>query len=91
MDKMHYQISLKGRVQGVWFRKHAKNTADRIGVKGIVKNQEDGSVLVEAEATLQVLNQFLEDLKKGPPFSKVSEVNYSEAEIIGFENFEIIR
>jgi acylphosphatase len=91
MDKMHYQISLKGRVQGVWFRKYTKNVADRIGVKGTVENQEDGSVFVQAEGTSAVLSQFLEELKKGSPFSKVTEVNFATAEIIGFENFEIIR
>lgn len=91
MDKMHYQITIKGRVQGVWFRKFTKNVADNLGVKGTVRNQPDGNVFAQAEASSIVLRQFLEALKKGPQFSKVTEVNFVVGELEGFENFEIMR
>ena len=33
-----------GKVQGVWFRKHTKVEADRLGLAGHVKNMPDDSV-----------------------------------------------
>jgi acylphosphatase len=33
-----------GKVQGVWFRKHTKLEADRLGLVGHVRNMPDGSV-----------------------------------------------
>lgn len=91
MDKMHYEITIKGRVQGVWFRKFTKNLADDLGVKGTVSNQPDDNVFAQAEGNTAILSQFLEGLKRGSQLSKVTEVSFVVREIVGFENFEIIR
>ncbi len=42
-------IKIYGDVQGVNFRFEAKLTADKLGVKGFVRNEADGSVYIEAE------------------------------------------
>lgn len=39
-----YRVLIKGIVQGVSFRKFTKKEADRIGVKGYVRNTHDGHV-----------------------------------------------
>ena len=39
-----------GFVQGKGYRYFVKGIAEKLGVKGIVKNQDDGSVLIIAEA-----------------------------------------
>ncbi|MGE8242520.1 MAG: acylphosphatase, partial [Sphingobacterium sp.] len=38
----HLNISIRGKVQGVFFRLTAKAVADQVGVKGFVLNQKDG-------------------------------------------------
>jgi len=91
MKKIHYDISVKGRVQGVWFRKFTKDLAHRIGVSGAVRNQQDGSVFIQAEGTELVLKEFLDGLKIGPQFAKVTEVNFGPGEWKDFKNFAIIR
>ncbi|NPA04133.1 MAG: acylphosphatase [Epsilonproteobacteria bacterium] len=63
---------IKGRVQGVWFRRYTQNIAKELGVSGFVRNREDGSVEVEASVPDEVLDKFLEALKKGPPLAKVT-------------------
>ena len=40
----HINIKVTGKVQGVFFRAGAKAVADQLGVKGWVKNLNDGSV-----------------------------------------------
>ena len=39
MELLHYKILVKGKVQGVWFRKYTKEKAEVLGLKGYVKNE----------------------------------------------------
>jgi acylphosphatase len=89
MNKIHYNIVIKGRVQGVWFRKCTKDAAELIGVKGFVKNNMDRNVCAEAEGSQEQLTEFVKWLHLGSPMSMVSEVIYKEGEIKNFESFEI--
>ncbi|MCK4555333.1 MAG: acylphosphatase [Candidatus Aenigmarchaeota archaeon] len=86
MQRAH--IIVKGLVQGVFFRAFTKETADRLGLSGWVRNLADGSVEVVAEGEEQALKEFVSCLKKGPPKSCVDKVQieYSGAknEFIGF-------
>ncbi len=42
------KMNVQGRVQGVGFRYMTKMVADQLGVTGTVKNEDDGSVTIEA-------------------------------------------
>ena len=43
-------IRIFGKVQGVGLRANVKSVADESGIRGTVKNMDDGSVLVVCEA-----------------------------------------
>ena len=47
--KKHINITVVGRVQGVFFRDHCRRTARIYGIKGFAKNLANGNVYVEAE------------------------------------------
>jgi acylphosphatase len=47
--KIHKNLYISGKVQGVFYRKSTKEIADKLGVKGFVQNMPDGSVYAEAE------------------------------------------
>lgn len=70
-----FQATVYGRVQGVSFRHYTQLEAQRLGVKGWVANQRDGSVRVVAEAEEQVLQQFEQFLHTGSPYANVSRVD----------------
>ena len=89
MDKLLYQIKVKGRVQGVWFRKYTFQKAQDIGLKGFVENGLDGSVYIEAEGDLEQLDQFVNWLYRGPPLSKVTTVVYEKGLLKNYSAFEI--
>ncbi|ULQ60720.1 acylphosphatase [Brucepastera parasyntrophica] len=57
-------IFVYGRVQGVGFRARTVSLARSLGVCGWVRNRSDGSVEIAAEAAPQIIEQFLEKLKK---------------------------
>ena len=51
--RIHYHFV--GRVQGVGFRYTAYYSATRHGVTGFVKNEDDGSVTMEAQGTPEAM------------------------------------
>jgi acylphosphatase len=58
----------------VGFRAFARRTAQRHGVAGYARNCPDGSVQVEAEASPDNLQAFLEELRPGPAHATVRHV-----------------
>ncbi len=71
---------IKGRVQGVGYRNFIRINAQRLGIKGIVRNRGDGSVEVFAECRDALhARQFADAIAKG-----VS----SNAEVSSLEFFE---
>jgi acylphosphatase len=79
-----------GRVQGVGFRFFVLQSAAAQGVSGWVRNRLDDSVELFAEGDRPVLEQFLEQIRQGPPGSRVDrvEVEWLPAEG-GFTGFSI--
>ena len=87
----HINIKITGKVQGVFFRVSTKAVADQMGVKGLVKNEKDGSVYVEAEADEQTLDMFLDWCNEGPDKAKVESVTVEDGEIKNYRNFEVVK
>lgn len=85
------KIRVSGKVQGVFFRASAKKKADEIGIHGIVKNEQDGSVYIEAEGPQHLLEEFITWCHKGPVAARVSQVEVEETEARSYRSFEIIR
>lgn len=60
---MRTRVRFIGLVQGVGFRATARDCARRLHVVGWVRNEEDGSVLMEAQAPEQTLTQLIADIR----------------------------
>ena len=45
------RLTIKGKVQGVFYRATAKDVADLLGIKGWVRNLPDNNVEITATAT----------------------------------------
>jgi acylphosphatase len=71
--RMH--ATVQGRVQGVSFRYFVTEQAERLGIKGWVRNRYTGDVEVMAEGSRYSLEQFLRALHQGPPMASVSAVD----------------
>ena len=70
-----FRARVTGRVQGVGFRWSAVREARRLGLRGRVRNADDGSVEVEAEGDPSALADFLAWLRRGPSGAFVSDVD----------------
>lgn len=71
-DRRAYRIS--GRVQGVGFRWWARQEANRLGLRGTVRNDPDGTVRLDAAGEPGDLDALEERLREGPRGASVSEV-----------------
>ena len=91
MAKKHLDIKVKGKVQGVSYRFTTKAVADQLGVKGFVKNIEDGSVYIEAEGDAVFIESFLEWCHEGPDPARVEQVESTEGEMKNYRNFEVVK
>ncbi|HEX6848806.1 MAG TPA: acylphosphatase [Chitinophagaceae bacterium] len=85
------RLTIKGKVQGVFYRATAKDVADLIGIKGWVRNLPDNNVEITATATEETLQKFVQWCKQGPPKARVDEVVVDDLDPQAFSGFRIIR
>lgn len=71
---MKKSIRIYGKVQGVWFRASTKAEAERLGLTGFVKNEQDGSVYLEARGDSEELLQLIDWCRHGPELAEVRDV-----------------
>ena len=68
------RISVRGRVQGVWFRGATRETAERLGIVGWARNLADGSVEILAQGPPLAIEQLVAWCQHGPPGARVDGV-----------------
>lgn len=76
------KIYVMGTVQGVGFRFFVQREATFLGLGGYVKNMPDGSVKCEVEGPRSKINDFIQVLRRGSRFSRVTGVQ------VKFQKFE---
>ena len=80
---------IRGRVQGVGFRYFAEKTAERLGVSGWVRNDDDGSVEVYAVGNPEQLAELSGLLRLGPRWAEVRGVEETEAPMERVSGFSV--
>ena len=89
---MTKKITIKGKVQGVFFRDSTKEKADEINIRGTVENLENGDVFILAQGKKKALAEFIEWCKIGPEKAEVEEVQTEDVEDANFvKNFIVKR
>ena len=85
-------ILITGKVQGVWFRNYVKTTAINLELNGCVKNNHDGTVIVNVEGEEELVNKLIEKIKIGSPLSIVKDLKIKWHPFEqNFNSFEILR
>jgi len=80
---------VRGQVQGVGFRYFVEHSANALGVRGWVRNVDDGSVEVYAVGTPAQLSELAGLLWKGPRWAEVRGVEEAEAALERHSGFAI--
>jgi acylphosphatase len=88
MERLHAIV--RGDVQGVGFRYFVQRRAQQLGLRGWVRNNDDGTVELVAEGTRQQLEELKRALEEGPRLARVDRVETRWSEATGtLERFEL--
>lgn len=83
------KIIFSGRVQGVFFRAFVKKQADTLGVKGYVKNMDDGTVEAVFEGEKNAVDKLIEICRKGTTSAHIENVKIEAVSVKPHQNFDI--
>ncbi len=85
------EIEVYGRVQGVNFRNTIKGKAQDMGLKGYVRNLENGYVLIVSQGEKNKIQELIAWAKSSPGFSSVDSVQcqWKKAKV-KYQGFEIM-
>jgi acylphosphatase len=87
----HVTIRVSGKVQGVFFRASTEKEAQKLKLSGIVRNELDGSVYIEAEGNETAIEQLIVWCRKGPERARVDKCEVTEGQPKGYTEFRIER
>lgn len=87
----HLILIVHGKVQGVSFRATTKAIANLLKINGIVKNQADGTVYIEAEGNETDLENFIDWCNEGPENAVIEKVEQFEGDLKNYRNFEVVK
>lgn len=87
--KKGIEIVVKGRVQGVGYRRFVQNAALKYDIHGYVENEMDGSVHISAEGLPENLDLFAAKCHKGPLWARVIELNIKKVEPMNRTSFSV--
>jgi acylphosphatase len=89
-DTVRAHIRVHGRVQGVYFRQTTAQEANRLGVRGWVRNLPDGDVEALIEGPPEDVDRLIAWCHHGPPAARVDDVSVSwEAATGQFTGFSV--
>lgn len=75
-------IKVYGHVQGVNFRSFVYKSATELQLTGFVHNEEDGTVVIEAEGEEEKLHELLKVCTKGPTYAQVEKIEHEFSEML---------
>lgn len=88
--KKRFIINVHGRVQGVFYRRMAREEAQKLGLSGYADRLPSGGIIIEAEGEEMHLHKLLRWCRQGPSLAKVEMVTFEHShEIKNFDIFEV--
>ncbi len=84
------KIHFSGIVQGIFFRSFIKENAEKLKIKGYVRNLSSGELELIIEGRDERINDMLKICKKGPAHSEIKKIEIKEIKHQGFSEFKIL-
>ena len=84
-------LLIKGKVQGVFYRASAKEVADKLHLRGWIRNTVHGHVEAIVNGPVEKLKKFIEWCWQGPERADVKEVIETPREETEYNSFTVQR
>ena len=92
MVKKAVKLVVNGTVQGVFFRQYVKDYADKMAIRGFVRNLEDGTVEIVGEGENEDIDGFVLEIKRGPKHAQIRNVSVEEKKWSGdYKEFKVLK
>ncbi len=92
MVKKAVKLIVQGTVQGVFFRNFCKEHANKLGLRGYVRNLENGDVELRLEGEAGKIEEMVKDVQAGPAHARIRNVTVEEVKWTGeFSEFKVLR
>jgi acylphosphatase len=88
--KKSVRVYITGTVQGIFFRMFVKQNAEKLDLKGFVRNLEDGRVEIFLEGDSKNVIKMIELCKKGPKHSQIRNIEIKEEKFQDLKTFKIL-
>ena len=88
--KKSIRIFITGSVQGMFFRQFVKDQAEKINIRGFIRNLEDGRIEIFIEGNKDSVDKMLEICKNGPPHAKIRSIEEKPEAFQDFKEFKIL-
>lgn len=82
-------LLIEGRVQGVGYRASAHVEAQRLGLRGWVRNRRDGAVEALVAGSAEVVEQFVAWARRGPDAAQVTAIEVTVSDLPDTTTFVI--
>lgn len=89
MGERAVEVVVTGRVQGVSFRAATEQQAGRLGLRGWVRNEPDGSVAAHFEGAPDAVAAIVAWCREGPRLARVHDVRVAHVPPEGTAGFEL--
>ncbi|MDO8509404.1 MAG: acylphosphatase [Nanoarchaeota archaeon] len=89
--KKSIRLHLTGTVQGIFFRQFIKDSADKLNVKGYVRNLEDGRIEIFLEGDKEKVDSMILVCKAGPKHATIRNIEEKPEPFQEFKEFKILR
>ena len=84
-----YNLTVVGKVQGVWFRVSTRKKAEELKIKGFVQNLPDSRVFIKAEGDDNAMIEFIHWCRQGPKHARVDKLIIEDTDVQEYEQFRI--
>ena len=83
------RLTVRGRVQGVFFRASTRELAGELGVTGWVRNDASGTVTIHAEGPGDAVDSLVDWAHQGPRQARVVGVAVEDVDPQGHDRFVV--
>lgn len=89
--KKSVRLFISGSLQPMFYNEYIKKNADLLGLRGYLRNLEDGRVEVFLEGDMKAIAEMLEVCKQGPYNTQIRNIERKEERHQDFKDFRVMR
>ncbi len=89
--KKSVRIYVSGSVQPMFFGPYIKEEADKLDVRGYVRNHDDGRVEIFLEGAYNAVQEMIPKCKQGPFSTQIKKFEQNDERFQDFKDFKILK